>query len=122
MVAQECLPALGWRLSAPCHVFSDRGLTNVNAELEEFAMDSGSAPEWIGMAHFSDQLANFDQDLRPAAAVPRLPSPEQAKARTMPSDDSLWLNGRQGVHPARRKSIEGGKDQAIETTEGEPLR
>ena len=42
------LPALGWRPSAPCHVFGDGGLTNVDAELEKFAMDPGSAPERVG--------------------------------------------------------------------------
>src|SRR5471032_1625354 len=28
--------------------------------LEEFAVDPGSAPEWICHAHFPDQLANFE--------------------------------------------------------------
>jgi hypothetical protein len=40
----------------------------------------------------------------------------------MPADDGLWLNDRQGAHYARRKPIEGGKDQTIEIAESEPFR
>jgi hypothetical protein len=45
VVAQECLPALGRRPAAFRHIFSDRGLTNVDAELEEFAVDPRRAPQ-----------------------------------------------------------------------------
>ena len=54
----------------PCHVFGDRGLTDVNAELEEFSMDPGSAPQRVGQAHVTDQMANFERHLRSAAAMP----------------------------------------------------
>jgi hypothetical protein len=33
MGAQERLPALGWRPSALCHVFGNRRLANVHAEI-----------------------------------------------------------------------------------------
>src|ERR1035441_5635185 len=105
MIAQERLPALGWRPPAPCHVFGDRGLANVDAKLEEFAMNPGSAPERIGPAHVSNQLANFERDLWPAAATSRLPSPEQTKTGAMPTDDGLWLHNRQGVQNAGRDPI-----------------
>ena len=68
MIVQERLPALGWRPSAPCHVFGDGGLANIDAELEKFAMDPGSAPESIGEAHLADQPANFERHLWSAAA------------------------------------------------------
>ena len=35
----------------PCHVLGDRGLPNVDAELEEFSMDPGSAPQRVSQAH-----------------------------------------------------------------------
>jgi len=85
-------------------------------------MDPGSAPEWIGPTHFSDQLANFEGDLWSAAATSRLPLPERTKTSTMPADNGLWLNDRQGVHNARRKPIEAGKNQTIKITETKPLR
>jgi hypothetical protein len=42
VVAEERLPTLRWGFPVPCHVFGDRRLTNVDAELEEFSMDPGS--------------------------------------------------------------------------------
>ncbi len=98
-----------------------RGLTNFDAELEEFTMDAGSAPQRVGEAHGADQLADFERHLRAAAAMSRLPSPEQAKTGTMPPDDSLRFD-HQSIHNAQRDPIETGKKEAIETTEGEPLR
>jgi hypothetical protein len=43
VVAKECLPPLGGVFYA-LPIFGDRDLLNVDAELEEFAMDPGSAP------------------------------------------------------------------------------
>ena len=62
-----------------CHVFGDRGLSDIDAELEELTVDPGSAPEGIGQAHVADQLADFQRHLRSAAATLRLPSPERNK-------------------------------------------
>ena len=79
VIADERLPSLRWGFPVPCHVFGDRGLTNFDAELEEFTMDPGSAPQRVGEAHGADQLADFERHLRSAAAMSRLPLPEQAK-------------------------------------------
>ena len=35
----------------PCHIFGDRGLPNVDAELKEVSMNPGSAPQQVGEAH-----------------------------------------------------------------------
>ena len=85
-------------------------------------MDPGSAPQRVGQAHVTDQLTNFEWDPWPAAARSRLPSPEQAKTGTMPTDDRLRLDDHQGFCNLRRNPIETGKNKAIESAEGEPLR
>ena len=85
-------------------------------------MDPGSTPEWVGKAHGADQLADFERHFWSAAARARLPSPEQAKTRTMPADDRLRFDDHQGVQNARRNPIEAGKNEAIEVAEGESLR
>jgi hypothetical protein len=36
-------------------------LIHVDAELEEFAMDPGSAPQRVGEAHGADQLPDFER-------------------------------------------------------------
>jgi hypothetical protein len=93
-----------------CHILGDRGLTNVDAELEKLSMDAGSTPQRIGQAHGADQLANFERHLRSAAATSRLPSPERAKPRAMPTDNRLRLYDHQGINNARRNPVEAGKN------------
>jgi hypothetical protein len=103
------------------YIFGDRGLTHINAELEEFAMDPRSAPERVGEAHVADQLANFDRHSWSAAARTGLPSPEQAKPGPMPADDRLWFDDRQGVQNIGCDPIEARKNEPIEIAENEPL-
>jgi hypothetical protein len=45
-----------------------------------------------------------------------------SRISAMPAYDGLWLNDRQGVHYARRKPIEGGKDKTIKSAESDSLR
>jgi len=105
-----------------CHVLSDRSLIHVDAELEEFAMDPGSAPQRVGEAHGADQLPDFEPYIRSAVATSRLPSPERTKLSTMPPDNGLRLDDYQGIHNAWRNPIEASKNQTIEIAESEPLR
>ena len=51
VVAEECPPALGRRVSSPDHVLGHAGLSDIDAELEEFAMDPRRSPQRIGNAH-----------------------------------------------------------------------
>jgi hypothetical protein len=84
-------------------------------------LDPGRAPQRIGQAHVTDQLANFERHLWSAAATSRLPSPEQTKTGTMPTDNRLRLDDHQGIHNARRDPIEAGKNQTVEITESEAV-
>ena len=63
VVAEERRPALRWGSPVPCHVFGDRGLTNIDAKLEEFSMDPGSAPTagWPGTWRGSHEPAFGDE-------------------------------------------------------------
>jgi hypothetical protein len=54
VVAEECPPALGWRVSSPDHVVSHARLSDIDAELEEFSMDPRRSPQRIGNAHLAD--------------------------------------------------------------------
>jgi hypothetical protein len=42
------------------------GLGDLDAELEQLAMDLGGAPEWVLKAHSSDQVAHLFGDPRSA--------------------------------------------------------
>jgi len=97
-------------------------LTHVDAEFEEFSTDPGSAPQRVCQAHGADQLADFERNFWSAATGSRLPSPEQAKTSTMPTDNRLRLHYHQGIRNAWRNPIEAGKNQTVEIAEGEPLQ
>src|SRR6476646_9946063 len=63
MVPEERSPALRLRAPSRCHVLGNRGLADIDAELEEFSMDARSAPEGICQADLADQLPNFERHL-----------------------------------------------------------
>jgi hypothetical protein len=51
MIMQERPPALGWRPPTLCHVFGDRGLSDIDAELKESTVNAWCAPERICDTH-----------------------------------------------------------------------
>ena len=60
------------------HVFAHAGLADVDAELEQFAMDAWRAPEWFSRLKLADQFANlFRNAPPPALAASNFPGPEQ---------------------------------------------
>src|SRR6266446_5419531 len=75
VVAEECPPALGWRVSSPDHVLSHARLSDIDAELEEFSMDPRRSPQRIGNAHLADKLAYLQRNCWPATPLFRFPSP-----------------------------------------------
>jgi len=57
MISQECLPGLPGRLAPTSHVFGDRGLRDVDPELQQFAMDTRRAPKRVRLSHGANQRA-----------------------------------------------------------------
>src|SRR5258708_1452907 len=84
MVAKERPPALGWRVSSPGHVLAHAGLSDIDAELEEFSMDPRRSPQRIGNAHLADKLAYLRRYSWSAPTAPRLPLPVRSEARAVP--------------------------------------
>jgi hypothetical protein len=66
MIAEECLPALGRRACSPRHILGDAGLADLDAELEQLAMDPRRSPQRIGNAHLADQPPDFGRHRRSA--------------------------------------------------------
>src|SRR6476620_8452358 len=122
MVEEERSPALRRRSPSPRHGLGDRGLADVDAELEELSMNSGSAPERIGQAHLPDQSPNFWRDAGPAGTPTGFPAPEGAKACPMPPDNCFRLHDRDGVQNTRRDPIQADEDHTIEVTENRAPR
>jgi hypothetical protein len=97
VVAEECPPALGRRVSSPDHVLGHAGLSDFDAELEEFSMDSRRSPQRIGNADLADKLAYLQRNCWPATPRFRFPSPIYTEASAVPFDD--------GPHPFRGGNV-----------------
>src|ERR1700730_14557172 len=77
VIVEERPPSLRRRLAMTDQVFADAGLADVDAELEEFTVYPGRAPQRIVSAHFPDQLAGLLGDWWPSwLSAPDLPGPE----------------------------------------------
>src|SRR5215831_2280267 len=76
------------------------GLADVNAQLEQLALNPGSAPEWIFAAHGANQLAHlFGHGRPPLLTVSHLPGPEQTKALPVPADDGRGFDDKDAGLP-----------------------
>jgi hypothetical protein len=65
MIVEERLPSLQWPTPPRYHVDGNRGLSDRDAEFEQFAVDLGSAPQRVLKTHSSDQVAHLSGDPRP---------------------------------------------------------
>ena len=59
---EECAPGLRRGFAGAHQVFADTALTDVEAEFEEFAMDTGCTSRRILPAHLSDQRSDLGRD------------------------------------------------------------
>src|SRR5262244_3759703 len=76
------------------------GLADVDTELEQLTVNAGCTPTRILPTHPADQVANLAGNNRSSRlAAPYLPAPEQAKAGTMPGNDSFWFDDGQRRAP-----------------------
>src|ERR1700674_5341749 len=75
VIAEECPPPLGRRVSSPDQVLSHARLSDIDAELEEFSMDPRRSPQRIGNAHLADKLSYLQRNCWPATPRFRFPAP-----------------------------------------------
>ena len=92
IVAEECLPGLRRRLLTSHHILGDSRLSDLEVELQQFAMDPRCSPQGIFFAHSSDEIAQFPVDLGPACTVSGLPAPVGSEPCPMPPQDGVRLN------------------------------
>lgn len=85
VVVQEGTPRLRWRLGVPNHVLGHAGLTDLDAQFEQFPVDMGRTPQRVFAAHLADQIANLAGNAS-HPAPPDLPGPEQPESLAMPGD------------------------------------
>ena len=76
----------------PDHVLGDRRLGDLEPELQQFTMDARRAPQWILLAHPSDEFAQLRFDFGPARLTAGFPAPIGPKPCSMPPQDCIRLN------------------------------
>ena len=59
VVMQERAPGRGGGFGPPRQVSADRGLADLDAELEQLAVDAGRAPQRVCQAHLADQITDL---------------------------------------------------------------
>src|SRR4030081_2376288 len=117
VVTQEDAPALGRRSTSLAHVLRDAGLSDLEAELEQLAMDARRTPQRIFRAHLSDQRAQIRGDLRSASKRAGFPTPVPTEAGPMPTDKGLRSDDRDGLQDRWEPSIQLDQEQAIPVRE-----
>src|SRR6266566_3621645 len=113
MVMQEGAPSLGRRSTSLDPVLRDAGLRHLEAELEQLAMDTGGAPQWIVNAHPPDQRAQVRVDLRSASKGAGFPPPISPEAGSVPAHQGLRPDDRDGLEDRWKPSIQHDQEQTI---------
>jgi hypothetical protein len=99
------------------HIDRNRGLGDVDAQLEQLAMDLGSAPQRVLKTHSSDQVAHFFGDRRTPARQTGFPSPVGGKTPSMPAHYGLGPDDGYGLKEARATAIEPNEQSAVDATQ-----
>ena len=80
-------------------ILADGGIRDLNAQLGEFGLNAWAVPRGVGLPHLPYQRDEVAVEGGSSIAYARFPTPEEAKAKAMPSDDGLGLEEEQGVWP-----------------------
>ena len=102
------------------HVLRYRPLGHFNTQLEQLAVYAGRAPAWIGKTHLADQISDLLGHRRSAVRKPALPSPVEAKALAVPSDDGLRFHDQEGRAPTKPKAGKPYPERTVCRTQFEP--
>src|SRR6516164_6201590 len=118
MIAQKGLPPLRWWLPSPRHVFGHGGLPDIDAKLEQLAVDPRCSPKRVRDAHLANELASVRRCLWPATTRSRFPAPIGSQTSAVPADHRLRLENFQCVKYPRSHTIEPRKHQAVDVAKG----
>jgi hypothetical protein len=123
MVGEERSPGLRGGCAPLRHQPGDGALPHLEAELEQFAMESGSAPQGIGRGHSPDQGADFGVDRRatPGGRAGE-PGPVLAEATPLPPQNGVGSHDQEGLPPPGPEPGQPDPEQAVGGTKLGPGR
>src|SRR5205809_1481232 len=111
VITQEGAPSLGRRSTSLDHVLRDAGLSDLEAELEQLAMDARRSSQRIFRAHPPDQRAQIRVDLRSTSKGAGFPTPVPTEAGAMPADEGLRSDDSDGPEHRWKPSIQQDQEQ-----------
>src|ERR1700674_1245406 len=90
----DAIPSAWLRRKVFQHVFRNRRLGHLEAELEQLTMNTRRAPKRIFLAHTAHEISGFLINPGPAAWIVRFPAPPGAKTHPVPANDCLRTHDR----------------------------
>ena len=103
-------------------VLCNRGLSHIDAELEQLIVYPRSAPKRVCDAHLADEAANIPWCRWPATARSGPPTPIGAETSAMPAQQRLRPNDLHRFQHPRSQSIEPNKQQSVDAPESHSFR
>ena len=85
----------------------------MNAQLGKFGLNAGTASRGVGLPHLPYQRDEVAVEGGSSIAGARFPTPEEAKAKAMPSDDGLGLEEEQGLWPLWPESPQAHPQESV---------
>ena len=98
VITKEGLPSLRWWPTSTYHVLGNSRLGDVEAQLEQLALDARGSPQRVRLALLCNECAQLGRKLWPADAVAGSPAPIGSEANTVPAIDRLRPDDRKGVN------------------------
>src|SRR5262249_6336975 len=121
VIAQEGLPTLRRRSLSPRHILCNRGLSDIDAELEQFPVYPGRTPKRVCDAHFVDQTANVCRYRRPTAERSGFPAPIGSEPGAVPAQQRRRPYDLQSVQHPRSQALQANKQQPLSAPEGQQV-
>jgi hypothetical protein len=113
VIVEKRPPGLRPRTGATYHVLRNRGLGYVEAQFQQFTVDSRCAPEWVSPTYLLNYLSHLRVDFRSTDWLTALPSPVEPKALAMPCHHSCGLHNDQTRAPIGPESGQSDPEPAI---------
>jgi len=113
VLPQERTPGLRRRLSPKRHCPRHRGFCDLEAELEQLAVNTRRSPGRVLAGHSTDERPDIRIDRWTSASVSALPGPVEPKALAMPADHGFGLHEDQGVVPVWPQTVERDPECAV---------
>jgi len=121
VVGEERSPGLRRPGTPLRHEPGDGALGHVDAELQEFAMDSRGSPERVRGGHTDDQSLDLSVNLRaPSVRAARELGPVLTKASPLPPQDGVGSDDHEGLLPPGPDSGQPDPEEAITSAERRP--